>query len=276
MVDLWSFDEWVPPVSIPIGPLDLYFYSLCLVIAVWVSYFLATRQADHWGLSREKVSDGLVVALIAGIVGARIAFVLQNTDVFAENWLDVFRLTTGGLSIHGGLVGGGLALAYYARRLKLNFYRLTDSLVLPLLVGQTIGRLGNFFNQELFGYPTSLPWKILIEPGYRPAGYFTDRYFHPTFLYEILFNLVGIWLLSRGLLSKNKAVGRQSWLYILCYSVSRFLTEIWRISDRYVADLSLGQLVSLVLIVVAVFQLLRLQIEPGTANRKTAARHERI
>jgi phosphatidylglycerol:prolipoprotein diacylglycerol transferase len=120
---------------------------------------------------------------------------------------------------------------------------ITDVLALPVLAGQVIGRLGNYFNQELFGYPTSLPWKIFIDASHRPAQYLQNSYFHPTFLYEMLLDAVGFAILWFW---RPKKAGQLTAGYLLVFAIGRFVTEIWRISDRVLWGLSLAQLISLV------------------------------
>lgn len=242
----------IPPEFIQLGPLRLYFYSLTFGGAVWVAYAIALRQGKRLEISAHRIGDIIMLSFISGLIGARLVYVLQNLDYFSYRWSEIFNLTTGGLSIHGGLIVGGLALYLYARRQQIPFLKLTDTLALPLLAGQLIGRLGNWFNQELYGYPTQLPWAIPIDPEHRLPGYEQFSTFHPTFLYEMIFNGIGLLILSR--LSFKKA-GQLTAGYLVIFAVGRFLAEIWRISDRIIGPLSLAQIVSLVILIGALIYL---------------------
>ncbi len=236
-----------PPASsqLHLGPISLYWYSLVLLIALWSAYFLLLRQARRYQLTREIILDSLIVVLIGGVIGARLGYVLQNIPTDTEQWFSIIKITSGGLSIHGALIGGVIGLAGYARRHRLSLLTLTDCYTLPVLLGQVIGRFGNYFNQELYGYPTHLPWKLAVDPEYRPKQYPFASTFHPTFLYESLFNLIGLIVLHRLNLRKK---GQLSLGYLVVFSLSRFLTEIWRISDRVIGVFSLAQLISLALL----------------------------
>lgn len=236
--------RFTPLDAFELGPIKIYWYSLCLLAALTVSYSLAIRRAKDVRLTKDQISDLFLILFISGIVGARLVYVSQNLAFFTPQPLAILQLTTGGLSIHGGLIGGILALIGYARKFKSRWLTLADWLVKPLLAGQIIGRLGNYFNQELFGYPTDRPWKMLIDPAHRPAGYATSTYFHPTFLYEMLLNSLGLLILSR---LKFKKTGQRTATYLLIFATSRFITEIWRLSDRLIGPLSLAQMVSLVI-----------------------------
>lgn len=230
-----------------LGPIKIYYYSLCLLAAVWVGYGLALRQAKNHKLTANTVSDSIVLALISGVIGGRLVFVLQNLTYFSEQPGEILRITSGGLSIHGAILGGAFALWLFCRKYKLSFVKLTDALSLPLLAGQIIGRLGNYFNQELFGYPTNLPWAISIDPINRPAGYFSETLFHPVFAYEMILNAIGLAILWR-LQPHFKKPGQLATAYLIVFAISRFIAEIFRISDRLFWNLSLAQVVSLALL----------------------------
>lgn len=232
-----------------IGPVKIYYYSLCILVAVWMGLWLATRRATHTNIATQSLLDIMATLLVAGVVGGRLGFVVQNVSYFAQQPLEILRLTSGGLSIHGALVAGILTLIIIAKKQKRSLLSLTDLFSLPLLLGQIIGRLGNYFNQELFGYPTALPWGIFIDPGHRPAGFFTNTHFHPVFLYEMILHAVGFLILWR---LPNKKPGYLTLGYALVFSITRYITEIFRISDRIIAGLSLAQIISLIVFIAAI------------------------
>ncbi len=235
--------------SFLLGPIRVYYYSLVLLAAVWLSYSLVIKNKQRFKLTTDQLTDLFVELLVGGIVGARLAFVVQNLSYYWANPFEILRLTTGGLSIHGAILGGLVVIWWYSRKYHKDFLGLTDNLVVPLLVGQIIGRIGNFTNQELFGYPTHLPWKIFINPAHRPVRYLTADYFHPAFAYEMILDCLGLIILSR---LKPKKTGQLTAGYLIVTSISRFITEVFRISDRIVGPLSLAQLTSLALFVAGI------------------------
>lgn len=237
--------RFIPPEGFSVGPFYIHIYSLTMLAAVWSGYFLALHQAKKIKLPREYITDAVLVVVLSGVVGARIGYVVQNISHFRDNLLEAFQLYGGGLSIHGAIVAAVLALYVFARKREISFFKLTDCFALPLLLGQIIGRLGNYFNQELFGYPADVPWKLLIESDKRPIEYAGSEYFHPTFLYEMILNAIGLIILSRIPFKKE---GQLTASYLIVFATSRFIAEIFRISDRLAFSLSLAQVISLVIV----------------------------
>lgn len=236
--------------GLQLGVFHLYWYSLCLLFGVGFSFMVAQKQNIRLkaGLTNNQLTDLIAIALAFGIIGGRLGFVAQNVGYFKQNLSQILNFTSGGLSIHGAILTGLLAVLIYARRTNRPLLVLTDLLALPLLGGQIFGRLGNYFNQELFGYPTQLPWKIFIAPENRPSRYELEAFFHPTFLYEMLLNSLGFWLLWRW---KVKSIGQLTGGYLIIFALTRFIVEFWRISDRVLWNLSAAQLISLGLLAIS-------------------------
>jgi phosphatidylglycerol:prolipoprotein diacylglycerol transferase len=243
-----------PSDSFSLGPLTIYFYSLCILAGLVSGYFLLRRNVAKTDLNFATIEIGVIYFLIGSLLGARIGFILQNPS-FLEQPLAILQLNIGGLSIHGALVGAIIGLSLFVRKQNLSFYQITDLFAAPLLLGQIVGRLGNYFNQELFGYPTNVPWKLFIDAMHRPIEYIAQSYFHPVFLYEMLLNSVGLWLLLRIPLKKQ---GIASYMYLLIYGLVRYIVEIFRISESVAFSLSLAQMVSILLICTALVGLFKL------------------
>ena len=265
-----------PEVLITIGRLPIRTYGVMLAIAIVAAYSWAERRATRAGISLNLTNDLFFWAVIGGILGARLGFVIQEFGYFEHHLAEIFAFRAGGLSFHGGLVGGLIAglIVLNKRRVLNQFWLLADVAAAPLLLGAAIGRLGNWANQELYGYPTTLPWAISIDPAHRLPGYENFTTFHPTFAYEMLLNLIGLLILlwlekinKQQATSKNTTQNSKplfsihhrlftpgfSFLFTLAwYSLARFTTEIWRIGDRLLGLLSLAQLISFVLIVVVI------------------------
>lgn len=190
------------PEGFNLGPIFVRFYGIILMIGAVAGGFLATREARKRGYDPEIVWDVFVYLLIGGIIGARVWHILTpspssgvTTGWYLSHPLDALAVWKGGLGIPGAIIGGLIALFFYSRRMQINFAEWTDIGAPSLALGQAIGRWGNFINQELYGAPTSLPWRIYIDPDRRLAGYLDVEYYHPLFLYESLWSLMNMFLL---------------------------------------------------------------------------------
>jgi len=194
------------------------------------------------GLDPDEVSAIALWAVPAGLVGARLYHVITDWKRFQGDWWSAFAVWKGGLGVPGGILLGTLVGVWVARRRGLDLGLAADALAPAIPLAQAIGRLGNWFNQEVFGRPTHLPWGLEIDPQYRPARYRDQATFHPTFAYEALWNLalmaLLIWLDGRGVIRK----GRLFAVYILGYGLGRFWVEALRADE---ASLILGIRVNL-------------------------------
>ncbi len=216
--------------SIKIGPLELRAYGLSIALGVIAAVWIARRRWAARGGDPDDISRIALWAVLAGLIGARLYHVITDHQRFEGRWLHVFAVWEGGLGIPGGLIAGVLTGAYVAHRRGLPVSQLLDVVAPALPVAQAIGRLGNWFNQELFGRPTDLPWGLEIDPAHRPAGYLNVATFHPTFLYEALWNLA----LAGGLVLWERRhpggrPGRLFAMYVAGYAVGRAWVEALRI-----------------------------------------------
>jgi prolipoprotein diacylglyceryl transferase len=216
--------------SINIGGLELRAYGLAIALGVIAAVWIARRRWAARGGDPDDISRIALWAVLAGLIGARLYHVLTDLDRFEGRWLHVFAIWEGGLGIPGGLIAGVGTGAFIAHRRGLPVAELLDVVAPALPVAQAIGRLGNWFNQELFGRPTDLPWGLEIDPQHRPAGYLDVATFHPTFLYEALWNLAlagGLVLWERH--HPGARPGRLFALYVAGYAVGRAWVEALRI-----------------------------------------------
>jgi len=189
--------------------------------------------------------------VIGAIPCARLYYVLFEWEQYAQRPEDIIAIWKGGIAIHGAILGGLVATIIFARIQKLSVWLLADLVVPSLILGQAIGRWGNFFNSEAFGSPTNLPWKLYIPPQQRPPGYINYQYFHPTFLYESLWNVlifsILITLFFRDLKRKpHLKVGTLALIYLVGYSAGRIWIEGLRTDSLMVGPLRIAQIVSLV------------------------------
>jgi len=221
--------------GIRIGPLFLHAYGLAYVVGVSAAIFIAIRRWEAEGGSRELVYEVAMWGFPAGLIGGRVYFDITSFNLMPKHWWGPFAIWDGGLGIWGGILFGALGGIWVLRRRGADIPRFMDVGAPAILVAQAIGRIGNYFNQELFGKPTTLPWGLEISPAHRPVGYLQYKTFNPTFLYELIFDLalaaLLIWLGRRG---KIRHPGLFA-LYVAGYSGFRIFEESLRIdpSTRY-------------------------------------------
>ncbi|MGZ9221271.1 MAG: prolipoprotein diacylglyceryl transferase [Anaerolineales bacterium] len=247
------------PEGFALGPLFVRFYGIILMLGALAGAWLATREAKRRGYEPEIVWDLLTYLLIGGIIGARLWHILTPppSSGITAAWylthpLDALAIWKGGLGIPGAVIGGVIVLYFYARRHNLNFLEWTDIAAPSLALGQAIGRWGNFFNQELYGAPTNLPWKIFIDPDHRLADYLDVEYYHPLFLYESIWNLANMFLLlwiSRRYADRLKD-GDIFLIYLIVYPIGRFLLDFLRLDASLVSGFNINQTI---MAVVAIF-----------------------
>ena len=214
-----------------LGPIPVRGYALSILTGIIVAFFLARHRWKKWGHDAGQLENIILVSVILGIVGARIYWVaIEWPRYFGPDgtWYRMFYVWEGGLGIWGGIAAGFLSGAILARKYHIRFLELADCIAPAFLIAQGIGRLGNWWNQELYGYPTTLPWGLEIDPAHRMPGFEQYATFHPTFLYEMLWNFAGaaVLLLLEKKLKLNG--GKVFALYITIYATGRFLVELLR------------------------------------------------
>lgn len=215
--------------SLEIGSLDLRAYGLMIALGVLAAAWLFARRFTQQGYSPELASSITVWAVIAGLIGSRIYHVITDWKSYEGNWGEAWQIWEGGLGIPGGVIAGVAVAAVLARQRNVPFSHIADAAAPALPLAQAIGRWGNWFNQELYGRPTDLPWALEIDPEHRRFQYLDDDTFHPTFLYECIWNLalVGVllWVSKRFTLKPGRLFG----LYVLGYSLGRLWIETIRV-----------------------------------------------
>ncbi len=238
------------PVLVRLGPISIYWYGVLIVLGALLATYLASYLSRRNGHDPETAWNMLVVLLIAGVLGGRAYHVISSWDYYRVNPGEILGLQMSGFGIFGSVIGGLIALAIYCAVKKLKFLEWTDYIIPGVLLAQAIGRWGNFFNQELYGYPTTLPWGIYISPEHRLAGFEAYERFHPTFFYESALNFIGfiiLFLLARNW-KKNRLWGDIFFLYGMIYPLIRFFIEFQR-PDAWMSgipSLTMAQVVSIV------------------------------
>jgi phosphatidylglycerol:prolipoprotein diacylglycerol transferase len=236
-----------PKIAFRIGPLSVAWYGIIIVCASLAAVFIAEREAKRRGDDPEHVWNAFLLCLLLGVVGARLYHVISSLEYYIQNPIQILNTRAGGLGIIGAVIGGIVALWIYTRRAKLSFLHWADIAAPGLILAQAIGRWANYINQELYGYPTDLPWGIYIEPAYRLPGFENYERFHPTFLYESLWNLIGFVLLMY--LARRLAAwlrdGDLLLMYGIYYPVGRFLVEFQRPDAWKIGGIATAQWISL-------------------------------
>lgn len=240
---------------ISIGPVSIHWYGLFVVAGIMSALWLSLKICPYYRIRKEDYFDLAFWLIINGLIGARLYDVLLQLGYYLVNPLDIFKIWQGGLAIHGALIAGFLTTVVFAKKRKLSLISLIAVTAPGLALGQAIGRWGNYFNQEIFGRPTTLPWGIPINLLNRPLDYINFEYFHPTFLYEslgcLLIAAVIIFLTAHNIKKGQKKADTLTIVaaYMILYSCLRFSLEFIRIDY---APLFIGlrwpQIVSLLMI----------------------------
>lgn len=249
----------IDPVAILIGPIKIYWYGIIIALAMLIGISLATKEAQKLGLEEDTMVDMALWAIPIGFIGARLYYVLFKWDYYIQNPSEIIAIWNGGIAIYGGLIAGGLAVYWFARRKKMTLTLLLDILAPSVLLAQSIGRWGNFINQEAHGGAVS---RQFLETLYLPEFIIEQMningtYYHPTFLYESLWSLLGFILLiilrnQKGLLRR----GEVALSYVIWYSFGRFFIEGMRIDSLWIGDIMrASQVLSLVLFISAIILL---------------------
>lgn len=216
------------PVAFSLGPITVHWYGIILGTAALVGLWLAVMEGKRFGISPDFFMDLLLIGVPSAIIGARIYYVAFKWEAYKDNWLDIFKIWEGGIAIYGALIGAVIAGYFYFRRKGYSFWRIADICAPSLIVGQMIGRWGNYVNQEAHGGPVSesfLRDTLHLPSWITDQMYIDGQFYHPTFLYESLWNLVGLlllfWLRRRPFLR----AGELFVSYMMWYSVGRFFIE---------------------------------------------------
>ncbi|KZL50094.1 prolipoprotein diacylglyceryl transferase [Nodularia spumigena CENA596] len=243
------------PVIVEIGPITIRWYGLLIATAVLIGVSLSQYLAKRRNVNPELISDLSIWLVIGAIPAARLYYVLFQWSEYSQHPERIIAIWQGGIAIHGAIIGGTLAALIFAKVNQVSFWQLADLVAPSLILGQAIGRWGNFFNSEAFGRPTNFPWKLYIPTQNRPPTLANFEYFHPTFLYESLWNLIVFALLMalffRGLSGKPRLrLGTLFLAYLVAYSFGRVWIEGFRIDSLMLGPLRIAQVVSLSGIVV--------------------------
>lgn len=251
--------------ALDLGPLQIHWYGVVIGVGILLCYWYVTAELKRRKLDQKPVDDMAFWLVLSGILGARLYFVIFNFSYFLSHPVEILQIWKGGLAIHGAILGGAAAYTFFVIRKKISWFTYLDVITPGVLLAQSLGRWGNFFNSEAFGRPTELPWRLFIPFENRPRGYEEFEYFHPTFLYESLWNFAGflflIWL-SRHLFPGQAGRTRPSGLifcsYLVCSSFGRFFIESLRMDSLMLGPMRAAQMMSIVLFTAGILGLILL------------------
>ena len=245
-------------VFIDLGIIKIYWYSVMILLGVILAVYLSLKESKKLGMY--KYFENLIFeTLLFGIIGARLYYVIFNFSAYEGDFLSIFKIWEGGLAIYGGIIGGLVAIIYNAKKSKQSVIKTTDIVSPGLIIAQAIGRWGNFFNQEAHGTVVTYAFlKKLHLPMFIINGMHIDgEYFHPTFLYESLWCLLGFIILLIIRKVTNRKIGMVTYSYFIWYGIGRFLIEGLRTDSLYLGSLRVSQLVSLILIIIGIIGIIK-------------------
>ena len=260
------FGDWAftgSSVAFHIGGKAIYWYGIIIALGVLLALWFCMKQKEKYGITEDNLMDGVLWGIPLAIVGARLYYVLFYLDGFKKadgsfDWAESIAIWDGGLAIYGGVIAAVLVCFVLSKKRGFKLGALTDLIVMGFLIGQAVGRWGNFMNREAFGAETTLPWRMQLTT---TAGTLVEV--HPTFLYESLWNVVGLLLIVFIVAKGRRFDGENTWFYFLWYGIGRFWVEGLRTDSLYLFNWTIGgepirvsQALSLVMVLVSAFMLL--------------------
>ena len=245
-------------IALEIGPISIYWYSITMLIAIITGSYIFLKSAKKENYQEEFLTNLIFYGIIFGIIGARLYYIIFNLDYYKQNPIQIIEIWNGGLAIHGAIISGAIWFIYYCKKHQKNFLKIFDLATPALIIAQAIGRWGNFFNQEAHGIKVA---KETLEQLHIPKfiinGMEIDRtYYHPTFLYESIWDLLGFIILiiiRKKCKTKN---GTITAIYFIWYSLARFIIESLRTDSLMLGNLKIAQLVSITLFILGLIILL--------------------
>ncbi|MBX9974332.1 prolipoprotein diacylglyceryl transferase [Cytobacillus firmus] len=241
------------PIAISLGPIQVHWYGLIIGAGIALALIIAMREGERRGLPKDIFADLMLWAIPIAIISARIYYVIFQWDFYSQNPGEIIKIWNGGIAIHGALIGSVITAYVFAKKRKISFWKLADIAAPSIILGQAIGRWGNFMNQEAHGREVS---RAFLENMYLPEFiidqmYINGAYYHPTFLYESIWNIIGFIILII-LRRANLRRGELFLSYVIWYSIGRFFVEGLRTDSLMLTEnLRIAQTISIVLIIVA-------------------------
>lgn len=245
--------NYIDPVAFNLGPLSVRWYGIIIAVGILLGYFVAQRALVKAGLHKDTLVDIIFYSALFGFIAARIYFVIFQWTYYVENPSEIIKIWHGGIAIHGGLIGGFIAGVIVCKVKNLNPFQIGDIVAPSIILAQGIGRWGNFMNHEAHGGPVS---RAFLEQLHLPNFiienmYINGQYYHPTFLYESIWDVAGFIILVN--IRKHLKLGETFFLYLTWYSIGRFFIEGLRTDSLMLtSNIRVAQLVSILLILISI------------------------
>ena len=248
-------------VFISIGNINIYWYSVLIIIGIIIGYILVKKEAKRQNIDNNFLENLIFYMVIIGIIGARLYYVMFNYQNF-DSLLSIFAIYEGGLAIYGGIIAAIIFIYFYSKKYKQNFLQLLDLFAPSLILAQAIGRWGNFFNHEAYGGIVSYEFLTNLHlPNFIIENmYINGNYHHPTFLYESIFCLIGFIIMMVFRYKKNTKIGTLTITYLIYYGIIRFFIEGLRTDSLYFLGFRISQIVSIIFILIGILILVKRRI----------------
>lgn len=240
------------PIAISIGPLTITWYSICILLGIILAGIVINKEAKKYNIPTSFVTNLVFWCVVFGLLGARIYYVLFNLKYYSQSPIEIIKIWNGGLAIHGGIIAGLITLIVYCKKYGVNILKMTDIAVPGLILAQGIGRWGNFFNSEAHG---GIVTRAFLENLHLPdfiinGMHIGGHYYHPTFLYESIFCIIGFFVLFGFRRLKNTKLGNTTSIYLIWYGVLRFFIESLRTDSLMLGNLKMAQIISIVMVII--------------------------
>lgn len=240
------------PILFDFGFLQIRWYSILILVGIVIGFLLIYNEGKRFNITKDFLFNLCFWAIIAGFIGARIYYVIFNWEYYSASPIDILKIWEGGLAIHGGIIGGFIGILAYTKKYSVNTIKFADMIFPSLLLGQAIGRWGNFFNGEAHGAATTLEkLKSLYIPNFIINGmYIGGIYYEPTFFYESLWNVIGVIVLLIARRNKYLKIGQLTCIYLMWYSFGRFFIEAMRTDSLMIGSFKAAQIISVILFII--------------------------
>lgn len=241
-------------IFLKIGNIEIYWYSVILLVGFIMGCTYILKETKKIGIPKDKIENFIFYTIPIALIGARIYYVIFNHTYYFKYPQDIIKVWEGGLAIHGGIIAGLICLVYFVKKKKIDILKMTDILLVALIMGQIIGRWGNFMNSEAYGPTTTLAFlKSLHLPNFIINGMHIDGVYHqPTFLYESLWNLIGLIIMLIIKKLKQNKTGIITSIYLVWYGIGRFFIEGLRTDSLMFHHIKVAQIVSIIMIIIGI------------------------
>ena len=242
------------PILLDLGVIKIYWYSAMIFLGLLIGGWLILKEAERFNISEDFIVNLFFFTIPIAVIGARLYYVLFNWDYYSVNMSEIFMIWEGGLAIHGGMLFGLLWIIFYTKKYKVNTFRILDMIVIGLIIGQAIGRWGNFFNGEAHGTATTLEHlQSLHIPGFIINGMnIGGTYYLPTFLYESIWCLLGFIILLVIRRLKYIKIGQTTAVYLIWYGIGRFIIEGMRTDSLLIGNFRQAQIISIIMVILGI------------------------